>query len=369
VTRTDTKLQRWIDLLAALLQHRFGATFADLRSLVPAYGGDKDATTLARMFERDKDELRALGLPIRVRDEETEDGLVQRYYIKAAEMYLPYLALAAASTTSTPPHVPPAGYRSVPTLAFEPDELSVLIRAAEQTRKVDDPAISHDAASALRKLTFDLGIGLGSVAGESEKDAAKVPEPAAAATVCVVGDALLRRKRVNFVYASMSSGATDERSAEPFGLSFSSGHWYLIGRDVVADSLRSFRVSRMSRVTPNAKKPQSPDYAIPANFDLAAYASLKEPWELGDETPEEMVIEIRRSTGASMTVQALGTAAVGNNLQRRFQVRRVDSFARWVMSFAGDVVPVSPPRLCAEYQSIVASTLAIYTEKIERAAT
>ena len=94
------------------------------------------------MFERDKDELRALGLPIRVKDEETEDGMTQRYQIKASEMYLPYLALASRAAGSAPRPIPPAGYRTVPTLAFEPDELSALIRAARQTKAVGDPALS-----------------------------------------------------------------------------------------------------------------------------------------------------------------------------------------------------------------------------------
>lgn len=113
----DLKLQRWIDLLAALLSHRYGATFAELKTLVPAYGEAKDSATLARMFERDKDELRALGLPIRVRDGDTENGETQRYYMKASEMYLPYLALASRAAGSVPArHVPPPGYRDVSTI-------------------------------------------------------------------------------------------------------------------------------------------------------------------------------------------------------------------------------------------------------------
>ena len=48
----DAKLQRWIDLLAALLRHHFGATFAELKKVVPAYGQGKDATTIARKFLR-----------------------------------------------------------------------------------------------------------------------------------------------------------------------------------------------------------------------------------------------------------------------------------------------------------------------------
>ncbi|MGH9886359.1 MAG: helix-turn-helix transcriptional regulator, partial [bacterium] len=337
----DAKLQRWIDLLAALLGHHFGATFADLKRLVPAYGKAKDPATLARMFERDKDELRALGLPIRVRDEETDEGLTQRYYMKAREVYLPFLALTARSAGgSPPPKMPPAGYRDVPTVEFEPDELSSLVSAAQCAKRVGDPALARDVDSAIAKLTYDLG--LGSAVGEYEH-AASIPEPGAAPAVSVLGEALLRRKSVSFVYHSMNRDVTEERSVEPYGLAFSNGHWYLVGRDVASDALRKFRVSRMERVRANAKKPQSPDYDIPADFDLAAYARAKESWELGQDDAEEMVVEVRNQSGASASVLSLGAAVAGEPARRQFQVRRLDSFVRWLMSFAGDVVPVSPP--------------------------
>lgn len=357
----DAKLQRWIDLLAALLGHRYGVTFADLRMLVPSYAKAKDTATLARMFERDKDELRALGLPIRVRDEETEDGNTQRYYMKASETYLPYLALASRSAGSAPaPQIPPAGYRTVPTFAFEPDELSALVRAVRQAKSVGDPALARDADSALQKLSYDLGLAIGAVAAESDEAHARGPESGTVSAVMVLGEAVLRRKRVTFTYRSMGRDVTEERSVEPYGLVFSSGHWYLTGRDTGAGALRKFRVSRMERVTANAKKPQSADYEIPHDFHLSEHAHTQGPWELGDDEPEDMIIEIRGDTGATASVQSLGAPVAGNPRQRRFHVRRVDSFARWLMSFAGDIAPVAPPRLLEEYRAIVASTLAVY---------
>ena len=65
----DPKLQRWIDLLAALLAHRHPVTFDELAANVPAYrdtGGTraKKLASIKRTFERDKAELLALGVPI-----------------------------------------------------------------------------------------------------------------------------------------------------------------------------------------------------------------------------------------------------------------------------------------------------------------
>src|SRR5262249_32489033 len=266
--------------------------------------------------------------------------------IKAKEMYLPYLALVSRSAASPKP-VPPEGYRTIPTLAFEPDELSVLIRAARRTKNVGDATLARDADSAIRKLTHDLG--LGSVAGESEQAAARVPEAAVAPTVGVLGEAVLRRKRVTFLYRSINRDVVEERVVEPYGLFFSSGHWYLSGRDGAADGLRKFRVSRMERVSVNTKKPQAADFDVPSDYRLADLARTKEPWELGDEAPEEMIVEIRNDTGVTRSIRSLGDDVPGAPMRRRIRVRRVDSFVRWLMSFAGDVVPVSPPGLVDQY--------------------
>jgi proteasome accessory factor B len=352
----DAKLQRWIDLLAALLRTHYGATFDELRSVVPAYGRSADDATIARMFERDKDELRALGIPIRVLTEDGEEGELRRYVVRAKEMYLPYLALAA-STRST--SVPPQGYRNLPTLTFEPDELRALLLAARRAKSVGEPTLARDAESAIRKLTHDFP--LGAVIADSGEHVAAPHDHAAAPTVATLGQALLRHKRVRFTYHSIHRDTTDARDVEPYGLFFLSGHWYLAGRDVALDEVRSFRASRMSDVAINSKKPQSADYEIPSAFSLAAHARAKEPWEIGDDMPEEMVVEIRGESGAIAAARSLGEAVPGAPLRRKFLVRRTDSFVRWLMSFAGEVVPVSPERLCAQYDAAIAATLAAYS--------
>ena len=359
----DAKLQRWIDLLAALLRARYGVTLEELCAEVPAYGRDVSPATIERMFERDKDELRALGIPIRVLDEDSEDGEVKRYIVRAREMYLPYLALAA-SVSAAPARaakIPPAGYREVPTLSFEPDELSALLRAARRARSAGAPMLARDAESAIEKLTHDLGLPVGVVIDESGDGSVRVTDKRSAPAVAVLGAALLRNKRVEFDYRSMSRDATDRRSVEPYGLFFSSGHWYLAARDIALGEIRNFRVSRMTRVEMNDKKPQSVDYDIPRDFSLAAHARAKEPWEIGDDAPEEMIVEFLGQSGATIAARALGAPVAGAAMRRSFQVRRIDSFVRWLMSFAGEVVPVSPATLREHYDVAIAATLAGYS--------
>src|SRR5215218_3261582 len=95
------KLQRWTDLLAALLRRRFPATFEELAREVPAYAdADRRPEALERMFERDKDELRDFGIPIRA--ELSSDGETHGYRLAATDFYLPYLAVVTAAGKTRP---------------------------------------------------------------------------------------------------------------------------------------------------------------------------------------------------------------------------------------------------------------------------
>src|SRR5262249_1262569 len=157
------------------------------------YSAAKNRAAIDRMFERDKDQLRALGLPIRVRDEETDEGTTQRYYMRARETYLPFLNLAAKSATARPTRTTPSeSYRDLTTITFEPDELSALVQAARCAKRIGDPALTHDIESAIAKLTYDLGLALGAVVGESDEHATRIPEPGAVPAVSTLGEALLR---------------------------------------------------------------------------------------------------------------------------------------------------------------------------------
>jgi len=57
----------------------------------------------------------------------------------------------------------------------------------------------------------------------------------------------------------------------------------------------------------------------------------------------------------------LGAEVKDHPDRRRFQVRRVDAFARWLLSLAGDATPVAPPELVEEYRRVARATAEVYT--------
>ena len=67
-----------------------------------------------------------------------------------------------------------------------------------------------------------------------------------------------------------------------------------------------------------------------------------------------------KRTGASFSAARLGENVPGKEGLRRFRIRRQDAFARWLLSFGGDAVPVAPLGVVSEYERQIEATLALY---------
>jgi proteasome accessory factor B len=359
----NPKILRWLDLLAALLARRSPATFLDFARDVPAYLRDgsvaarKPSPTVKRMFERDKLELRELGIPL---ESEGDEGDEERAYVlRTKDFYLPYLALMTERGLVGPSKVDRYGYHSLATLAFEPDELEAIRDAASRVTQVGDPALSEDTRSALQKLAFDLPMG--ATDGPSG-DAAVISTPARPdpRILAALGEALIRRKAVSVVYQGAAAGEQTERTLELYGLFFLLGHWYVAAHDRAKEGVRNFRVSRVRKAIVSASSEGTPDYTVPTTFVLREHAKSRRAWEIGDGGGLEALVEFRGSTGAVRAASALGQSVEGNDQVRLFSVRRVDTFARWLLSFGGDAVPQSPTELVSEYEALVERTRALY---------
>jgi proteasome accessory factor B len=351
------KLQRWTDLIAALLKRRYPATFEEIADDVPAYSHrSKKSDAVMRMFERDKDELRAFGIAIETIPFEDDDGDASGYKLDRRNFYLPFLSLSArdgppAAAIRRPTK---SGYRALASLVMEPDELAMIARAAERVRSLGDPVLADEAESAIRKLSFDLPLP------QTEENQGAQKSAVDDSVFTELSDALARRKTITFRYLSMGSGTSSERSVEPYGLFFLSSHWYLAARDIDRSELRNFRLSRMSDVSVNQARAQSPDYTIPDAFDLRAHARSRHAWEMGDDAGRDAIVEFRNPTGAARAASRLGIAVEGPGDRRRFQFRRTDSFARWLLSFGGEAIPLEPPELVAEFDAQVRGTAELY---------
>jgi proteasome accessory factor B len=362
----EPKLQRWTDLIAALLRRNFPATFEDLARDVPAYQNpDKKKDAVLRMFERDKDELRAFGISIDTVPSRDE-GEAAGYRLDKKSFYLPYLSLAAreGSPGTTPRKPDKWGYRALASLVFEPDDLHIVAEAAERVRALGDPVLAEEAESAIRKLSFDLPIPPVEET-HNRVMAMSIPADYQAGVSRenifeTVNDALVRRKVLSFDYHSMSSDEVGRRSVEPYGLFFLSSHWYMAAREREKEELRNFRLTRMSNVETNTVRAQSPDYQIPPAFRLQEHARSKRPWELGEGDRNEAIVDFRGTSGAAQAAARLGVSIEGPGDRRKFRFRRVDSFARWLLSLGGEAIPLAPEPLVTEFKRQLSATYSVY---------
>ncbi len=362
-SRSAPKVRRWVDLLAALLVRHYPATFSELAEDVPAYRESAKAESARmRMFERDKDELRAFGVPIESVTMEGDDGPRGAYRLARRDFYLPYLHLVSpqGEPGSAPRRIDRYGYQALMTLAFEPDELAAVVAAAVRVRTLGDPFLAGESESAMRKLAADLPVDAASHADDTTILRTNATPPAELFEL--VSDALARRKVLEFDYHAMSTDRSERRTLEPYGLFFVGAHWYLAGRDRDRGELRNFRLNRMSAPDVNERQPQTSDYEIPATFYLREHARSRNAWELGDGDATAAVVEFCDQTGVTAAAARLGAPVEGAPSRRQFQVRRGEPFARWLLSFGGDVVPISPPSLVELYADHVRQTLALYRD-------
>ncbi|MDI6873833.1 MAG: YafY family protein [Actinomycetota bacterium] len=315
-----SKLERLMNLIAMLLEARRPVTLEQIRNSIPGYQ-QESAASFKRMFERDKSELREMGIPIRV---EPLDAFGEEtgYRIPKEEYYLPEVN-------------------------FTPEEKVALLLVHRFASGGLIP-LSREASSALLKLSPDLG-GAGPLR-EARPAPVRFDHPAESVEkLSALWEASVRRKTVRFAYRSLGSSKPRERRLDPYGMYFDRGAWYVVGYCHLRGERRSFRVSRVeSEVVLEHPDHPGPDFEKPPDFKLSDYSRVL-PWEFEEGSPQEA--EVRLSPRIAWWVERdLGDIYPFRYLEDgsgviRVTVRNEDAFCNWVLSFAEDAEVISPRNL------------------------
>jgi len=325
-------------------------------------GADKDKQTVRRMFERDKDELRGLGIPIETVPYSIHYGheQVTGYRLATRDFHLPYMRLVAEARTGAGPQR--AGPSDFP---IEPEEASAALEGLGELSALPAFPLRRAARSAFRKLAFDLDPA---VVREAPVVYAEDPETLASREpLRLASDAVQRRKAIRFRYAGMTRDTFEDRDVEPYGLVFQHGRWYLVGRDRDRGAERMFRVGRMKTVTLSAPGQGTPDFTVPDGFDLAVYTG-RSAWEIGEDPDGPVEAEVwfafPRSLWAERNDHGMLVHESDDGGQlRRFRVFRREPFLRWVLSLAGDARVVAPDPLAAAFRELVTEVATRYQGK------
>ena len=211
------KTERLLGLVVCLLSTRRYLTADQIRAAVPGYPEQDDL--FKRMFERDKEDLRELGVPL-------ETGLNH-------------------------PFDDDPGYRirqqayELPELRLEADEAAVLGLAARVWRRAE---LAGAAAGALLKLQA-AGIDAASLDGTDEHLSEQGIEPRLGTPEPAFGplwEAVRDRRPVTFSYRAAGRSESQRRELEPWGVVNRHGRWYVAGQDRGRDATRVFRLGRIA---------------------------------------------------------------------------------------------------------------------------
>jgi len=306
------RLERLVNLVAALLEANRPLTRHDLRTRVGGYSDEDDA--FRRNFERDKDLLRQMGMPLVVElvDPARPEG-PQGYRIPRERYELPDPGLA-------------------------PDELAALHLAASVIAM--EGAWGHSASTtALWKLAGS------SAAPDADGSAARtgptrdqaLAELPGGDRVAVLFGAVAARQRVQLTYRG------ERRDVDPWRLSYRNGQWYLAGFDHRRDEARTYRLDRMEAAPVVVGEPGA--FARPTG----AAGAPPPPWLLGEDTEitAELLVD---AIQAEWAAAAVGEAAVAErrpdgSVVLKMAVTNQDAFRSFVLGFLDHAEILAPPAL------------------------
>ncbi len=296
-------IERILNLLAFLLTASRPVTAGEIRRTVAGYEQEGDEA-FRRTFERDKDLLRRLGIPLRLAF--TDRWEVEQGYVVPRDEY----ALADPGLTD--------------------EELAALWLAAQVVRiggLAAEPAALFKLGGAPPAGSADpVGADLGTVAPD-------LPTLFAAVT---------EAREISFSYQGK------KRRLRPYGLVHRRGHWYLVGAPAGETTARTFRVDRLSDLQIGSR---AAAFSRPPGF-RAADAVPATPWETGAAEVEvtvrfdpEIAWWARRQLGPEASV----TEERDGSLTARLPVASTQAFIGWMIGFEDAAEILSPPELRRQF--------------------
>ena len=294
------KIERLINLTIALLATKRYLTKSEIFDSVDGYEGTPE--TKERMFERDKDDLRSLGIEIEVGSFDPLFNDEAGYKIKQ-EKY--QFELGDISST----------------------EVSLLSLAAEAWQEASFGDVAQKALLKLRSI----GIASDeiSIPGSVQKlnDGGQ--------DLSLITKAIAQSQLLIFSYLD-SSMKTVTRKIVPIALSTRSGFWYLSGVDQDVQEMRTFRIDRIQGQISATAGPT--DFEAPLGFDSNTALSHS-------PTTEIAVIDVRVGKGTSLRALAISTKSLGEWDQIRVPIFNLDSLCSLILWHGLDAMVKEPTDL------------------------
>ena len=291
--------ERLINLVIALLVTPRFISRESIRDLVEGYAQAKTDGAFQRMFERDKEDLRALGVDIQVGPTDPHSDEMDGYRIRPDDFYLPPIHLTAQEAT--------------------------LVSLASSVW--NESMMAHEVGKAMAKLSAS--------GAETSPGGLSFLAPqltAADPSFAILWEALLTRTPVGFTYHGRM------RQFHPWRMISRTGVWYVLGQDVTVGEPRMFRLSRIADQPVIAGSPGS--YVLPDQEVIARHAASLEPGPLADS----VLVAIRESAAGNLRSRGTPVTAdapVGYDVVR-IPYARQDEIVSAICSAGPDAIVWEP---------------------------
>ncbi len=299
----QAKSERLMNLVICLLVSRGYVPKSRIRQVVGGYG-DQSEEAFERMFERDKEELRELGIPIETGSFDPFGDEEPGYRIRRQEFELPEINL-------------------------EPDEAAVIGLAA---RVWQHASLAEATSRAVLKLRA-AGLETDTSALAAIEPRIAVEEPA----FWPMWEAVRDRTPVTFSYRKNPTGQAMERTLQPWSVLSWHGRWYVVGHDLARNGPRLFRLSRIvGEVKPAGK---------PGSYDVPPVERVREAAGALAPPRQNAIARIRARQGSGYGLRRRATGIrVGPDGWDELSIPYSDGgvLAEELAGYGADVVAVEP---------------------------
>ena len=317
-----SKVERLVNLVIALLSTRGFITADKIRSSVAGYSDSPSAEAFSRMFERDKNELRDLGIPLEVGRVSVLDP-TEGYRINRDAYALPPVELTPDEATAV----------AVATQLWESPELITATQGALlklRAAGVDVDPLETGAAP----LAIASPAGVPGLRGSE-------------GVLGILLSAIDSRQAVQFPHRPSRAEPYTKRTVEPWGVITERGRWYLVGHDRDRDDTRVFRLSRIGADV-TAVGPRGA-ITVPDNVDLRRIVAqtVSEVRAAPSGGPAHVWVAEGRATA----LRRDGRSVAARQLAGRdgevieLDIASVDRLARDIAGYGADAVVLEPESL------------------------
>ncbi|MBV9292491.1 MAG: YafY family transcriptional regulator [Frankiales bacterium] len=295
------RTERLLNLIICLLHTRSYLTAERIRELVQGYDEAPTDEAFKRMFERDKEDLRDLGIPLETGTNSAFDD-DPGYRIARRDYALPDITL-------------------------EPGEATAVGLAV---RMWSSAAMGEPATRALRKLEA-IGVEVAPLPEGLQ------PRVESGSAFPRLAEAVHDGRVVTFDYRTAGGGEPAQRTVEPWGVVCWRGRWYLVGHDRDRDATRVFRLSRLI----GAPKLVGPKGAVrrPEGVDVAGLV------EAYDAAAPSNVAQVQVRSGRCLGLRRLArssTPAADGWDELTISYGDAERLADQVLPFGSDAVVRAP---------------------------